>query len=157
MKIKLLKLLIVCSLIYSCGFTPILKDYENTNIEINKINFVGSNNELIYFLKNYLSLTENKKNGVNINFTVTESSVSVERDSAGVTIKEKLALNIEMVVLNFDNKIINRDTFSESKDITITSNPEIDNTTKDNERKNILRNLTQKIKFKIMVTLKNSK
>lgn len=154
---NIFKILFTSVLLFSCGFTPILKNLDNSEIIISKITVNGDNsNDLVFLLKNYLSIKEKPdSNGIRVSFNVTEATESTKRDSAGVTTKEELKLSVIMIVTDKQNNLINKETFNENKEITVTSNPEIDNQNKDSERKNILRNLSRSVKFKLFIISKN--
>ena len=62
---NLLKILTISLLLFSCGFTPILKNLDNSKIFVKKLNVNGDNsNNLVFLLKNYLSLEESRHTNV---------------------------------------------------------------------------------------------
>ena len=156
---NLLKILTISLLLFSCGFTPILKNLDNSKIFVKKLNVNGDNsNNLVFLLKNYLSIEEKPDlDGVTVTLNITETTESVEKDSAGITIKEKMNISVVMFIDNEKNILINKETFDENKEIIVTSNPEVDIQNKDSERKNILRNLSRSMKFKLFIMSKNYK
>jgi len=155
---KKIILLSFFSFLYACGFTPVLKDIEQKNISVNKTYISGNiDTNTIFLIKNYLSLKETDSNeGIDIILVINETTNSKEKDTAGVTTKEDFVINVNMVIKKND-KILTKDNFSESKEINITSNPEIDDQNKNNEKKNILKNLSRKIKFKTLIVVNNYK
>ena len=66
-------------------------------------------------------------------------------------------ISVVMFIDNEKNILINKETFDENKEIIVTSNPEVDIQNKDSERKNILRNLSRSMKFKLFIMSKNYK
>jgi len=144
-------------LLFGCGFAPVLKNIDNTEIKVKKLRISGNvTDDTSFLLKNYLSFNEKNVDGLDILIVLTETFSSIEKDSAGISIKDNFIINVQMTIKK-DDKILTKDSFSESKEITITSNPEIDEQNKNNERKNILRNISRKIKFKTLIISKNYK
>ena len=63
--------IIICLFFYSCGFQPMLKNYDISKLNIKKINYSGKN-DLNYLLKNFLNLEEkNNNNGIVINLSIS--------------------------------------------------------------------------------------
>jgi len=144
-------------LLFGCGYTPVLKNIDNTEIKVKELRISGNvTDDTSFLLKNYLSFNEKNVDGLDILIVLTETFSSIEKDSAGISIKDNFIINVQMIIKK-DDKILTKDDFSESKEITITSNPEIDEQNKNNERKNILRNISRKIKFKTLIISKNYK
>jgi len=144
-------------LLFGCGFAPVLKNIDNTEIKVKELRISGNvTDDTSFLLKNYLSFNEKNVDGLDILIVLTETFSSIEKDSAGISIKDNFIINVQMIIKK-DDKILTKDNFSESKEITITSNPEIDEQNKNNERKNILRNISRKIKFKTLIISKNYK
>lgn len=144
-------------LLFGCGFTPILKNIDNTEIKVKELRISGNvTDDTNFLLKNYLSFNEKNVDGLDILIILTETFSSIEKDSAGISIKDNFIINVQMTIKK-DDKILTKDNFSQNKEINITSNPEIDEQNKNNERMNILKNLTRKIKFKTLIISKNYK
>ena len=154
---KKLGVIVFLFLLFGCGFAPVLKNIDNTEIKVKKLRISGNvTDDTSFLLKNYLSFNEKNVDGLDILIVLTETFSSIEKDSAGISIKDNFIINVQMIIKK-DDKILTKDNFSESKEITITSNPEIDEQNKNNERKNILRNISRKIKFKTLIISKNYK
>ena len=101
------KIVIYCIfvLLSACGFTPMLKDFDSSDLNIQKVNYTGNNN-LIYLAKNYLNLKEKKgTKGLVVNFVISESSTSTAQNTSGIVTEEQITLNITINVLN--NKNVN--------------------------------------------------
>lgn len=144
-------------LLFGCGFTPILKNIDNTEIKVKELRISGNvTDDTNFLLKNYLSFNEKNVDGLDVLIILTETFSSIEKDSAGISIKDNFIINVQMTIKK-DDKILTKDNFSQNKEINITSNPEIDEQNKNNERMNILKNLTRKIKFKTLIISKNYK
>jgi len=150
----MIKKIIFCSMIMvlsSCGFTPMLKDFDTSNLKIQKINYTGNNN-LIYLAKNYLNLEEKKGNsGLIVNFTISESSSSTAQNTAGIVTEEQITLNITINVLDDQKENLLTDNISTSRKVVITNNLSSDRETRRIEKNNLMQNLTQKIKFKLQL------
>ena len=137
-------------LIISCGFVPMLKDFDGSKINIKKVFYEGQN-ELTYLLKSNLNFIENpSKNGMTINLTITELVSSAIKNSSGIATQQDVTISVNLNV--FDNKSISllRDNISETKRLPITNNLGNDEQNKTNERNKIVQVLAQKIKFKLM-------
>ena len=93
-KIKYLTLLILL-LLPACGFTPMLKNVDLTDLKINKIEYSGPN-DLIYFLKSNLNIpiVKTAKDSYNVKIRVIEGATSVTKDTTGVTTREKIIIVI---------------------------------------------------------------
>ena len=156
----MIKKIIVCSMIVilsGCGFTPMLKDFDTSNLKIQKINYTG-NNSLIYLAKNYLNLEEKKGNsGLIVNFTISESSSSTAQNTAGIVTEEQITLNISINILNDQKENLLTDNISASRKVAITNNLSSDQETRRIEKNNLMQNLTQKIKFKLQLISKQQK
>ena len=80
----MIKKIIICSVLVvlsGCGFTPMLKDFDSSNLNIQKVNYNGNNN-LTYLAKNYLNLEEKRgAKGLIVNFVISE------RESASIAIR----------------------------------------------------------------------
>ena len=153
------KIVIYCIfvLLSACGFTPMLKDFDSSNLNIQKVNYVGNSN-LIYLAKNYLNLEEKKvAKGLVVNFAISESSISTAQNTSGTITEEQITLNIAINVLS--NKKINllTDSVSASRKLPISNNLSSDQETRRIERDNLMQDLTQKIKFKLQLISKQQK
>lgn len=139
----------------SCGFQSLYKDFNLTDLNIKKINYVGKN-ELNYLVKNFLNLNEtNNAKGITINFTTSESLISTNKNASGITIEEQLTISISISINDADNINLLEDTFTQSKKLVVTNNLNTDEEKRRIEKSNLIKNLAQKIKFKIQLAIKN--
>jgi len=156
----MIKKIVVCSILVvlsSCGFTSMLKDFDTSNLNIQKINYAGNKN-LIYLAKNYLNLEEKKGGeGLIVSFVISESSNTTAQNTSGIVTEEQVTLNITINIL--DNKNINllTDSVSGSRKVSITDNLSSDQETRRIEKNNLMQNLSQKIKFKLQLISKQQK
>ena len=156
----MIKKIVICCifvLLSACGFTPMLKDFDSSNLNIQEVNYTGNNN-LIYLAKNYLNLKEKKATkGLVVNFAISESVSSTAQNTSGTITEEQITLNIAINVLS--NKKINllTDSVSASRKLPISNNLSSDQETRRIERNNLMQNLTQKIKFKLQLISKQQK
>ena len=141
-------------LVVSCGFQPMLKDFDISNLLIKKINYTGKN-ELNYILQNSLNLNEKPNSeGLIINLSISESISSTTKDTAGITTEEQITISIGLNVQDHKLNNLLTDTLSELSKLQVTSNSGADDTTKNIIRQKMITNLAQKIKFKLMILIK---
>ena len=156
----MIKKVIVCSILVvlsSCGFTPMLKDFDSSNLNIRKVNYAGNSN-LIYLAKNYLNLEEKRgAKGLEVSFIISESSTSTAQNTSGIVTEEQITLNIILNVLNDKNVNLLTDTVSASRKLTISNNLSSNQETRTVEKNNLMQKLTQKIKFKLQLISKQQK
>lgn len=139
----------------SCGFQPLYKEFNLKDINIKKINYVGKN-EINYLVKNSLNLNEtNNAKGITINLTTTESLISTNKNSSGITTEELLTISVSININDSDNINLLEDTITQSKKLVVTNNLNTDEEKRRIERSNLIKNLVQKLKFKIQLTTKN--
>ena len=153
---KKILLSIILIALAGCGFTPMLKDFDLSKLNVHKINYSGKN-DLSYLIKTYLNIQETKNSqGMTVNILVTESTSSATKNSAGITTEEDLTINIGLNVLDSKDKIILSDNFTSSRRLTVTNNLSSDEETRRIERRNLIQNLAQKIKFKLQLIAKQN-
>ena len=153
---KKILLSIILIALAGCGFTPMLKDFDLSKLNVQKINYSGKN-DLSYLIKTYLNIQETKSSqGMTVNILVTESTSSATKNSAGITTEEDLTVNIGLNVLDSKDKIILSDNFTSSRRLTVTNNLSSDEETRRIERRNLIQNLAQKIKFKLQLIAKQN-
>jgi len=151
---KKIILSIVFTLLLGCGFTPMLKDFDLSNLNIQKINYSGKN-ELTYLVRTYINLqTEKNSKGLNIDISTSESTTVFSRNTSGITTEENLTITINLKITDSQNNTLYNDQFSDSKRIAITNALSSDQEIKKIERNNLIRNLAQKIKFRLMIISK---
>ena len=143
-------------LVVSCGFQPMLKDFDISNLKIKKISYVSENNELNYILQNNLNLNAKpNSNGLIINLSIFENISSITKNTAGISTEEELKILIKLNVKDHKLNNLLNETLSEVNRLQITNNLGTDDTTKNNVRKKTINNLGQKIKFKLMILANN--
>jgi LPS-assembly lipoprotein len=156
----MIKKIIICTifaLLSACGFTPMLKDFDSSNLNIQKVNYAGNNN-LIYLAKNYLNLKEKKEQeGLIVSFAISESSTTTAQNISGIAIEEQITLNITINVLNDKNVNLLTDSVSASRKLPVSNNLSSDQETRRIEKNNLMQNLTQKIKFKLQLISRQQK
>jgi len=91
-----------------------------------------------------------------VNILVSETISSATKNSAGITTEEDLTINIGLNVLDSKDKIIISDSFTSSRRLTVTNNLSSDEETRRIERRNLIQNLSQKIKFKLQLIAKQN-
>ena len=151
---KKITFIIICLFFYSCGFQPMLKNYDISKLNIKKINYSGKN-DLNYLLKNFLNLEEKNNNkGIVINLSIDESISSATKNTSGISTEEDLTIIITINIQNEQNNDLLTDTISETKRLSITNNMSTDEQTRNIEKNNLIRSLSQKIKFRIQTAVR---
>lgn len=151
---KKITFIIICLFFYSCGFQPMLKNYDISKLNIKKINYTGKN-DLNYLLKNFLNLEEKNNNkGIVINLSIAESISSATKNTSGISTEEDLTIIITINIQNEQNNDLLTDTISETKRLSITNNMSTDEQTRNIEKNNLIRSLSQKIKFRIQTAVR---
>ena len=144
-------------LIVSCGFQPMLKEMDNTNIKIKKIDFIGEN-EINYQIKNTLGLVEEpKSNGLLITISTKENTTVVNKNNSGVTTEEKLTISVNLTITDNDKNNLLTEQISESARFQLSSNSIDDESEKNNILNELINIVSQKIKFKLLILSKNLK
>ena len=151
---KKITFIIICLFFYSCGFQPMLKNYDISKLNIKKINYSGKN-DLNYLLKNFLNLEEKNNNkGIVINLSIAESISSATKNTSGISTEEDLTIIITINIQNEQNNDLLTDTISETKRLSITNNMSTDEQTRNIEKNNLIKRLSQKIKFRIQAAVR---
>ena len=146
--------IIICLFFYSCGFQPMLKNYDISKLNIKKINYSGKN-DLNYLLKNSLNLEEKNNNkGIVINLSIAETISSATKNTSGTSTEEDLTIMITINIQNEQNNNLLTDTISETKRLSITNNMSTDEQTRNIEKNNLIKRLSQKIKFRIQAAVR---
>ena len=84
--------------IVSCGFQPMLKDFDVSSLVIKQINYTGKN-EFNYMLQNNLNLNQKPNSeGFIVNLATSESISSVTKDTAGIATEEQITISIGLNV-----------------------------------------------------------
>ena len=148
---------IICFFLYSCGFQPMLKNFDISNLNIKQINYSGKK-EIEYLITNYLNIREtNNKKGISVNLSFIEKNESITKNSSGITTEENLTIVIDIKVIDDMENILFQDQISASKRLNVSNNLSSDEEARRIERNNLIFNLSQKIKFKLQTALKNYK
>ena len=148
---------IICFFLYSCGFQPMLKNFDISNLNIKQINYSGKK-EIEYLITNYLNIREtNNKKGISVNLAFIEKNESITKNSSGITTEENLTIVIDIKVIDDMENILLQDQISASKRLNVSNNLSSDEEARRIERNNLIFNLSQKIKFKLQTALKNYK
>ena len=153
---KKIFLLLTLVLLAGCGFQPVLKNYDMSKINIQKINY-SAKNDLTYQVKNNLNIKEtNDAKGLTINISISESRSPITKNAAGIVIEEDLLITINLDVLDNKAKNLLSDSFIASKKLKVTDNLSLDEEIRRIEKNNLISNLSQKIKFKLQIIAKQS-
>ena len=145
---KKIAFFIIYLFLQSCGFQPLLKDYDISNINFKKINYTGENS-IVYLLKNNLNISENlDNNDLTSDIFISESITDINKNTSGIVTEQELKLNVTIKVFNKNNQNILNENILGTRRISITNNPSSDDEVKKQEKNNIIRELAQKIKFK---------
>ena len=151
---KKITFIIICLFFYSCGFQPMLKNYDISKLNIKKINYSGKN-DLNYLLKNFLNLEEKSNNkGIIVNLSIAETVSAATKNTSGISTEEDLTIMITINIKNEQNNDLLTDTISETKRLSITNNMSTDEQTRNIEKNNLIRSLSQKIKFRIQTAVR---
>jgi outer membrane lipopolysaccharide assembly protein LptE/RlpB len=154
---KKIILTIVFTLLIGCGFSPILKNFDLSSLNIQKINYSGKS-ELTYLIKTYINLEKEKNpKGLIVDITTSESTSVFARNTSGITTEEDLTITINLKIKDSQGNILYNDEFYDSKRVAVTNILRSDQETKKIEKNNLLRNLAQKIKFRLMLISKQQK
>lgn len=154
---KKITLIVLSIVLYSCGYTPMLKNFDLSQINVEEIKYSGSNS-MIYLLKNYLNINEKKgSQGIFVNLSISENTSSATKNTSGITTEQDLVITINIDIKDKNNINLLNDTISENKRLTVSSNMSADEEIKKIERDNIIRNLAQKTKFQIQLIANQNK
>ena len=142
---------IILILLLGCGFKPLYKEYDVSNLTFKQINYSG-NNELVYLLKNNLNLKEQKNyNGHTINLIIRENFSSADKNTQGITTNENLTISIILNVKDGTSENLIYETFEESARLFISNNLSEYDTKKQLIKNELSKILAQKIKFRLMI------
>jgi len=144
-------------LVVSCGFQPMLKEINSTNIKIKKIDFLGKN-QTIYQIKNILGLVEEpNSNGLVITISIAEKITVVNKTDSGVPTEEKLTISVNLIITDNNKNNLLTEGISESSRFQLSSNPTDDESEKNNILNELINIVSQKIKLKLFILSKNLK
>jgi len=134
----------------SCGFSPMLKNVDLSDIKINKIDYSGPN-VLTYYLKSNLNMPVNKalEDAYSLKINIGESAASVTKNTAGITTEEEVTITINFQIFDSKGKQIGGESLSDGRVVSVTNNVSTDDEVKRIEKKNIITNLIQKLTFAV--------
>ena len=117
---KKIILLLTFIFLYGCGYTSVLKNQNQQDINISIVNIEGdfqTNN----FIKNQIKLSTNPSSSKNfdVNILSTYEKIIIAKDSAGVATDYKINLELDFIILSKNNINVN---YSDS--INIKNNSE---------------------------------
>ncbi len=142
--------LILFLLLPACGFTPMLKNVDLKDLKISKIEYSGPN-DLVYSLKSNLNIPMIKitEDSYIVKIRIQEGTLSVTKDTAGVTTREKITIGITFEIIDNKNNVVGLESLSDNKTISVTNNISTDAEIKRVEKENIITNLIQQLTFAI--------
>lgn len=143
-------LFIILLFFTSCGFSPMLKNVDLSDIKINKIDYSGPSG-LTYYLKSNLNMPINKalKDAYSLKINIGESSAFVTKNTAGITTEEEVTVTINFQIFDNKGRQIGGENLSDGRVISVTNNVSTDDEVKRIEKENIITNLIQKLTFAV--------
>ena len=154
---KKIFLSLVLVFLTGCGFTPMLKDFDVSKLNIQKITYSGKN-DLTYLLKSSLNINETSSpRGMIVDISITESISAETKNSSGVTTEENLIITIAIKIVDSKGNALLSDSDSSNRRLSVTNNLSSDEETRRIERNNLMRNLSQKIKFRLQMVAQQIK
>ena len=141
----------------SCGFSPMLKNVDLSDIKINKIDYSGPSG-LTYYLKSNLNMPINKalKDAYSLKINIGESSASVTKNTAGITTEEEVTVTINFQIFDNKGKQIGGESLSDGRVVSVTNNVSTDDEVKRIEKENIMTNLIQQLTFAVRAKIISS-
>jgi len=141
----------------SCGFSPMLKNVDLSDIKINKIDYSGPSG-LTYYLKSNLNMPINKalKDAYSLKINIGESTASVTKNTAGITTEEEVTVTINFQIFDNKGKQIGGESLSDGRVVSVTNNVSTDDEVKRIEKENIITNLIQQLTFAVRAKIISS-
>ncbi len=141
----------------SCGFSPMLKNVDLSDIKINKIDYSGPSG-LTYYLKSNLNMPINKalKDAYSLKINIGENSASVTKNTAGITTEEEVTVTINFQIFDNKGKQIGGESLSDGRVVSVTNNVSTDDEVKRIEKENIITNLIQQLTFAVRAKIISS-
>ena len=141
----------------SCGFSPMLKNVDLSDIKINKIDYSGPS-ELTHYLKSNLNMPINKalKDAYSLKINIGESAASVTKNTDGITTEEEITIVINFQIYNSKGKQIVGESLNSGRVVSITNNISTDDEVKRIEKENIITDLIQQLTFAIRAKIISS-
>ena len=156
MKLNKFKFILYLFILGSCGFKPMLKNINLSELNISEINYKGPS-DLIFFTQSNLPIKINQTGTTKkiINISITKSLEDKTKNSSGITTEENMRINIMFEVIEKNKKTILKDQVEDYKVIGVTSNPSLDDDIRKKEQENMMLNLIRKMSFIIQARLTN--
>ena len=141
----------------SCGFSPMLKNVDLSDIKINKIDYSGPSG-LTYYLKSNLNMPINKafKDAYSLKINIGESAASVTKNTAGITTEEEITVTINFQIFDNKGKQIGAESLTDGRVVSVTNNVSTDDEVKRIEKENIITNLIQQLTFAVRAKIISS-
>jgi len=141
----------------SCGFSPMLKNVDLSDIKINKIDYSGPSG-LTYYLKSNLNMPINKalKDAYSLKINIGENAASVTKNTAGITTEEEITIVINFQIYDSKGKQIGGESLNSGRVVSVTNNISTDDEVKRIEKENIITNLIQQLTFAVRAKIISS-
>ena len=134
-----------------------LKDFDVSKLNVQKITYSGKN-DLTYLLKSSLNINETSSpRGMIVDISITEAISAETKNSSGVTTEENLLITIAIKIVDSKGNALLSDSDSSNRRLSVTNNLSSDEETRRIERNNLMRNLSQKIKFRLQMVAQQIK
>lgn len=154
-KIKKLLLIFILLVVSNCGYKKLINNENYTEPKINSIKVDGPI-DLVFNLKSLLQIKEtNNTKDPNIKITISKQTSSETKDSKGFTTSEKIQISAAYSIYDNQAKIISKDTVVVSKIYQVTSSLSQDAEKVSVEENNLLSQVSNQIKLKILLALQN--
>ena len=153
---KLTILILIIFGLISCGYSPIYSNNNNTNFEINDLEFQG-NEEINNIIKNKLDrfFENNSQKKYIINIKTNYEKISATKDRRGSTTHFKLIVSLDLRYKKIDSEVdeeMKELTFSES--LIIKKNQ--GNFEQNDYEKNTIKNISELLINKVILYLARS-
>ena len=141
----------------SCGFSPMLKNVDLSDIKINKIDYSGPSG-LTYYLKSNLNMPINKalEDAYSLKINIGESAASVTKNTAGITTEEEVTVTINFQIFDNKGKQIGGESLTDGRVVSVTNDVSTDDEVKRIEKENIITNLIQQLTFAVRAKIISS-
>ena len=148
-------LIIIASLLfYGCGFTPIYKEINFSNLSIQSIEFSGNRNINSVINEKLFRYTNSKKKSYNLKVNSAYTKKILAKDTSGNVTNYELILLIKVEILKETDTGIVKIKELQYTEKSNTKN-ESNNLTQKNLEKNIIDNLAKNISREIVFDLSN--
>lgn len=92
-----------------------------------------------------------------VDISITEAISAETKNSSGVTTEENLIITIAIKIVDSKGNALLSDSDSSNRRLSVTNNLSSDEETRRIERNNLMRNLSQKIKFRLQMVAQQIK